>query len=377
MKICIICVLLLFGACSPAVYACEDPPPKSDQLTDFMTYYYLDKDTKSVVGWLKKLQDRKLLDEHESATGPLAAFLSVVFSDNPAMVSRLAKSADFTGKTKEAVQTALWLSGHAEMIAEIFGEAPAFAKSKRVSLKKWQIKDAGDLDMMWGAFLASGDVAYVKRVIDVLDKDHELIGDDQVVLVTRKSAEWSLQSNMMQHELVYRAIRDEARTRSGPVKKKLRTMLASAKPAGSLLEKNGGFSAKLLLMDEQGLAEFDKPTDELLRLDSKKTARRGDTVAIKIVFTGIELTEDLKADVEYDLKVLDPDGKLYEGSNLTGAKALSGKIPTRFRIFDNRDVVAIRFEPKDKPGTYKVIAKLTDKTADKTVSLKAEIELRE
>jgi uncharacterized protein (UPF0297 family) len=376
MKTRLICALLLFSVWSPT-YAREDPPPESDEFYDFLTYYYLEKDTESVIKWLKQLQDSRTLEEHESAINPIVGFLSVIFSENPAKVERFAKSAAFSGKAKEAVQTALWFSGHAETIGEVFGETPTCAKAKRVGLKKWRIEDAGDLDMMWGAFLASGDVAYVRRVIDVLDKEHELSGDEIVASATRKSAEWPLQSNMMQHELVYRVVREEAETRSGGVKKKLRRMIAAAKPAGSLPEKNGGFSAMLLLMEEQRLAEFSKPTDAPLRLDPKKTAKRGDNIAIKIVFAGIELSEDLQADVEYDLKILDPDGKIYDETDLSGLKALSRKVPTRFRIFDNQDVVMIRFDPKDKAGTYKVIAKIRDKIADKTIPLKAEIELRE
>ena len=377
MKPRVICALLVFGICSPATYAREDPPPKSDELDDFLTYYYLEKDTKSVAEWLKRLQDSKMLDKHESAVEPFAAFLSVIFLENPSQVSRLAKSAAFTGKAKEAVQTALWLSGHAELIGEIFGETPAFAKSKSVSLKERPIKQAGDLDMMWGAFLASGDVAYVKRVIDVLDKRHELSGDENVDSATRKSAEWSLQSNMIQHELVYRVVRQEAKTRSGAVKKQLRSMVASAKRVDSLPEKNGGFSAMLVLVDEQGLAEFSTPSDTALRLDPKTTARRGDTITIKILFAGIELTEDLKADVQYDVKILNPDGKIYDETDLSDLRGLAGKIPTRFKVFDNQDVVKIHFEPEDKPGTYKITAKIRDKIADKTIPLKTEIELRE
>ncbi|HKQ50297.1 MAG TPA: hypothetical protein VJZ71_19645 [Phycisphaerae bacterium] len=375
MRSCVFAVLGLV-ALSANTSALEDPPQGSAEFDKFVTYYYLDKDTSSVVNFLKWLQESEMLDDNASALTPTAAFLAIVFADNPSEVGRFAKSADFTGRTKEAVQIALWRSGHAKKVAEIFGEMPAFAKKKPVNLKKKKMKGPGDLDMMWGAFLASGDVVYVKKVIDVLDEKHPLSGDATKDEVTRGAAEWSLKSNMIQHELVYRLIHKESMSRTGDVKKKLQEMVSYAKPKDALPHKDGPFSADLYVMADKEMAEFDKPVDDAPRIGHKSTAKRGDIVGIKIVFGGIELADDLNANVTYDLKILNPDGDVYEEADLKDLEALSGKIPTRFRVFDNRLVIKIRFEPHDKLGVYKISATIRDKIGDKSVSLTREIELK-
>lgn len=375
MRTCVIAVLV-FVVFASSTSASEDPPKGSAEFDKFVTYYYLDKDISSVVNFLRWLQESEMLDGKESALTPTSAFLAVVFADNPSEIRRFAKSADFTGKAKEAVQIALWRSGHAKKIAEIFGETPAYAKKKPVTLKKKKLKGPDDLDMMWGAFLASGDVTYVKKVIDVLDEKQSLSGDAKMDEVTRGAAEWSLQSNMIQHELVYRLIHEESMSRSGDVKKKLGDMLGSATPRG-FAHKDGAFSAELFVMDENALAEFDKPVDEAPQIGHKAIAKRGDIIGIKIVFAGIELADDLKADVVYDLKVVAPDGKLYDDTDLKDLKALSRKVPTRFRVFDNADLVKIRFEPHDKLGVYKISATIRDKIGDKSVSFARTIELKE
>jgi len=341
-----------------------------------MTYYYLEKDTDEVVKLLRQTEDMKLLDKHESATGLTAAFLAVVFEENPKRVTRLAKCAPFSGKAKEAVERALWLSGNADKIEKIFGETPKFAKKKTVNLRKRPIKGPGDLDMMWAAFLASGDADYPRRIVDVLDKKHELTGDDEMDSATRKAAEWSLKSNMFQHELIHRMIVEEEKQRTGAVKKKLRNMLDSL-PNPALPHKDGGFSADLLLMDAAGMAEFSKSTDEPLKLESKSKAERGDILGIKVVFSGITLDDDLNCDVSYDLKILDPDGKVYSKADVKNLVALKTRVPTRFRFFDNAQVVSLRFEPKDKLGKYLVLVTVRDKHGGKSVKLKRTIELTE
>src|SRR5262249_39450769 len=155
----------------------------------FFTNYYLEKNPTGLLKNLKWLQNSKFLDENESAVEPTAAFLSAVFSENPKMIRQIATCTTFTGKAKDMVEMALWLSGNSEQIRPIFDEEPDFARSPSPGLKKRPIKEPGDLDMMWGAFLASGDVSYVNRIIDVLDKKFPLSGADDADKATRMAAE--------------------------------------------------------------------------------------------------------------------------------------------------------------------------------------------
>lgn len=368
--------LLVLLMVSPAAVGHEEPPPAVVEFDDFMTNYYWKKDATELPRLLKSLQACEFLETHDSACVPFAAFLAVVFQDNPSQVTPWARAADFTGETRRMIQRAMWISGHADNIREVFGDMPKFARGKPVSLEEQPMKEAADLDSMWGAFLGSGDVAYVNKIIDVLDPKHKLDGDRTTRIAVRRSAEWSLRSNMMRHELVHRLIHDQAKTRTGGVRTKLEAMLKQVQKV-RLRESEGDFTAQMYLMDEAGMQEFAKPVDQAPRLSSRSKARRGDVIGIKIVFAGIALSDDLKADVRYDLKILDPDVEIYDKTDLTDLEGLSQKVPTRFRLYDNLQVVAVKFEPNDKLGTYRVLATVYDKIGKRTVKLKELITLEE
>jgi hypothetical protein len=93
------------------------------------------------------------------------------------------------------------------------------------------------------------------------------------------------------------------------------------------------------------------------------------------VFAGMQLTDDLTADVTFDLTVLAPDGTVYDKMELKGIEAFKARTPTRFRVFDNRSVVKLRFEPRDKLGEYKFLAEVRDNVGESKLSLVKEIQL--
>lgn len=371
MKTRMICSLACLLAMALPVVAWGGPPGQDAFSEDFMTNYYLEKDIGELPNFLKWVQSSKFLEQRPGLVGPASGFLAVILEDNPGQVGRLAKSVKFTGVAKRVVIRALWLSGNTDEIKKTFGEVP---KQKHVGLKKGELGASLDLPTVWGAFLGSGDIAYVKKIIDFLEPTHNIEGDAEMQAKMRETAEESLYRNMFKHELVHRSIAKEAKSRTGEVRKKLKDMLTKVQKV-TMAESDGDFTAELLLMDEVGMQEFAKPVDEVPRMSSMSTAKRGDVVGIKLVFAGIALKDDLNADVRYDLKILDPDGQIYDKSDVKDLEGLSRKVPTRFRIFDNLQVVAIKFEPKDKLGKYKILCALHDKVGKKSVKLEKEITL--
>lgn len=347
-----------------------------EQLSAWMTYYYLNKETSKVHAWLEWLQASQLLDKHQGAIPPVSAFISVIFSDNPNSVESWVKGIGFRGKTAETIQRALWLSGREKLIGQLFKETPEYITQKPTQLINLTLKAPADFDMMWGAFSASGNPQYVRKVIDVLDDQVVFTGDKAKDTVYRASAEGSIASNMMQHELVNRLVLKEIGSRSGVVREKLEKMVArnkeDRKPFPS---QDGEFSAMLIVTDDKNLKEFDKPSNQGMRVKEVSKAKRGDTVTVKIVFAGMELTEDLMADVTFDMKVLNPDGTVYKGSDSQNLVALRTKTPLRFSVFDNQSFIKIRFEPNDKFGKYKFVALVRDNVGRKKISLSKEVEL--
>ncbi len=255
-------VLCFFAVMNPA-NAEQSPSPSDLQFSQWMTYYYFYKDSDGVDEFLRWMQDKQLLEQKNSAYEPMATFVSAIFLDNPTQVKTWATSSNFTGKTKNLVEYALWSSGNGALINEIFKESPDYIKSNPAPLLNSIPKTPADLDKLWAGFMATGDTAYVKKIIDVLDENTLLTGDKTADLLTRGSAEWSLGSNMVQHETVDRFVRKEVITRSGAIKQKLEEIIAQNKKGlNPWPTHDGDFSAMLLVTDEKELKEYKKPETE-------------------------------------------------------------------------------------------------------------------
>jgi hypothetical protein len=374
-KFLMLVVLWCIGT-QPAFAAQETLSPQDMQYGEWMQYYYLQKDVSKIGDFLKWVQNNQIIEKHETSKQPIAAFLSVIFLDNPTQVENWIKSVDFVGKTKETIEYALWLSGNEKLIAKVFKDTPEYAKSTFAGIKNLTPKQAMDLDIMWGAFYASGDEHYVKKIIDTLDETKLLTGEKTEDIVTRGAARWSLSSNMLQHELVNRIIRKEMNVRPETIKQKLKEIAEeSSKKIRHFPNQVGDFSAALVIIGEKELAEYGKPSNETLYLNEVLKAKRGDILAIKIAYSGMDLTESLMADVTFDLKILAPDGTIYDNTDLKDMEALKIKTPRRFAAFHNRTFLKIRFEPHDKLGKYRIISEVHDNIGKKKILLSKEVDL--
>lgn len=137
---------------------------------------------------------------------------------------------------------------------------------------------------------------------------------------------------------------------------------------------DGPFSAIMLILSEDNLSEFKKPANEGPELRPLKTAKVGDKVAIKIVFSGMALDENLGS-VVYDIRVLSPDGTVYDTVDHKGLLGFRGATENPEHLYNNAAVVMIRFEEKDLAGLYRVEAVLYDRVGNRRVPLTAEITL--
>lgn len=372
----IACLLLCLDFAGPSTHALLLAENDDQRFQTWMSQYPLYKNTSEVTDFLKWLAQDEQLRESDSAVMPNAAFLSIVFKDNPKKVGKWVKSTQFSGNARRVVERALWFSGHAHLIKETFGKSPRYARKSPPDLSKLKLKDAGDLDLMWGAFMASGDVTYPEKVIEVLNEEHPLSTDKELDTVTRGAAAWSLSSFYRTHEVVHRLVNKRAGEATGSVKRSLDEIIERhEKSAVPLPNHDGQFCAMMAVMIENDMQEFDKAPDEHLRIQSVSKAQRGDTVAVKFLFSGMQLTADLRAHVVYDLKITGPSGVLYEDTDLKNQEAVRRKLLTRFRFYNNDSTVMIRFEPDDELGRYEFTAELKDLIGNKRIPLKAELQL--
>ena len=371
-------VLLLISAfCSGAKAAGQEAGNGSGDLGDWLTYYYLDKENSKVCDSLRLLQQGGMLEKRATMVPRVTGFLTGVFSENPARVSEWVRCASYTGKTKEAVQVGLWLSGNGKLVPEVFNETPAFLQQSTGGLTRISPKRLEHLDILWGAFSATGDDSLVLKIIDVLDKNQVLTGEATQDGVTRKVAAMSLEISMGQHERVRRLMAREAVARPEPVGTLLsQIMIASDKRTAfkNMPDASGEFSGAIVLTDVRQLKEFSKPSNAGMTFEQVTKLKPGETLVVNILFAGMELRPDLTADVSYMIRIENPGGGVYL-SDTERRQALKRKLPSRSRIYNAESYATLEFTPKDQPGKYTVVVVIQDNVGNRVIRTTRDFEL--
>lgn len=368
----LLALLAGFAAAEPGV------PERSTQ--DWLTYYYLERDPSDIVRVLRDLAGEDALGPGP-AEAPLASFFSEVFRANPEQAVAWIRDAGLDPGQRLPLIKALWLAGlkyEAIKLARL-DEWPA---GDRAKLDKpppdrfgFTISDPSHLDMMWAAFMATGDVRYVRRVIGVLEYEPAEGEAGLPVLLLRSSARWSLATNAEQHELVYRTVLEEGKQRTGLAQEVLRDIAGQvSRQAPSFPNREGEFSAMLFVTDD---LEFRNrwatlPISEMPQVKSIERVVKGKRIEVELVFTGNGLDADLNADVAYDVEIFKPDGSVYaELPNLTGIK---GRRPSRFMVNLAYSTVQIEFDPPDPVGVYTVKVKVRDVIGNNSLELRIALE---
>lgn len=148
-------------------------------------------------------------------------------------------------------------------------------------------------------------------------------------------------------------------------------------PSRGFPDHNGDFSGMLVVIPQGELSEFDHPADAGRHLDRVARAEPGAKLAVKLVYTGVKPDWNNNVNVTYDLQVVGPDGKIYGKSDYRGLVASQGRVAVNAGpgLYDNRQVVAIQFEPKDPIGLYRIKAVVHDKVSGLDLPLDAGVEL--
>jgi|GEM_PF-3258843 len=369
-------LLLVFSLLATQANAQEVLGGDNDTFEHWANYYYLNRETGRVEDYLKHIQDSNLLSTAPKAAAPMAAFLSVVFAENPDRITFWIKEDRFTGETKAMLMEALWLSGHADKIMTIFHENSPLADQKPINLEAFSITDPVHIDMIWGAFSASGNEVFVNKIIDVLDETKPLSGDAAKDKAIREQARWSLQTNMLQHDVVEKAVRKAINTTPPAVAKDLKYLLTeSLKNRISFSKHDGDFTAIVAITTEATTKAFNRVSALAVEGKELKKVKRGERIAINVLFSGMALDANQFADVSYDMKVTTPANEVYDQLAFGNMKIIKEKVHARYGLFSNKDVVLVRFEPKDKAGVYKVTALIKDNIGDKKIPITAKIEL--
>jgi len=177
--------------------------------------YYLDPDPDRVPRFLRELEEHGVL-EREGSAEPMIGFLSHVMAANPERLSAWFPPDDRIFLDERAVYyRALWQADVPEAKAilddvqergpdELAARLREMRSTSPRPILERPVTSPGALDVLWGAFFASGDVRYIEAIISVVEGSAS--GYEEIVI--QGAAAWSLRANARQHELVYRTCKD-------------------------------------------------------------------------------------------------------------------------------------------------------------------------
>ena len=195
---------------SAAGVGTETPMPEK-ALNEWMTYYYLHQTPETTTLAIQSMQQLGYLKK-ESAGAPLVSFFSLIFRSSPTAIESSLKSfANFSPEEQQILLRSLWLANTKQAKIQLekhitiqvnngIHDNADLLKSDPQEIDKLPINSPDILDMLWGAFMATGDEKYVVQVISVLP--YSTIKGDVARLLVGGSARWSLTSNAIQHKRV-------------------------------------------------------------------------------------------------------------------------------------------------------------------------------
>lgn len=201
----------------------------------WMTYYYLQPEPDKVIAAIKFYSDSNIFNKASSRL-PAAAFFAAIFKGNNDLMKKAYEeiSANGSDNSKIVLLRVLWLVNNKES-KELINKANLNWKSDQIKkhiydvlnntppdIFKDPIKDPTQLDMLWATFLATGDSAPVERIISAL---HFLKDGHGFDIAIGGAAQWSLESNAIQHRKVYQICQEELKNADGETKKILQKII--------------------------------------------------------------------------------------------------------------------------------------------------------
>jgi hypothetical protein len=189
----------------------REPLMSEKELNEWMTYYYLHPTPEKIPQAVQSMQQMGYLKK-ESAGAPITSFLSLIFrSSSTAIESSLTDFSNYSPSEQQILLRALWLAStkqskmHLQKLLAVqdskgVNDNADLLNSYPPEIEKLPIESPYILDMLWGAFMATGDDKYIIQVISVLP--YSTIKGNIARLLVGGSARWSLTSNATQHKRV-------------------------------------------------------------------------------------------------------------------------------------------------------------------------------
>jgi hypothetical protein len=349
-------------------------------LLNLLTYYYAYPERPSISAVLEDIESSRILEtDWENAQYPVLGFLSQAFSAEPeALAKEIGPS--YSHSLKSVILAALmmeFLDVYAPPAYQaIINNLPPDKRPPHIAAAK--VGHPKQLDMLWGALFATGDPKFLDAILKVYEDQNGPTGNPRLDIAFQKVIEWAAWSNMQQHSLVERLMRERAATAAPYVAGRLRAIVSRFKASLESLNlgtRDGLVSAMVALTDASIIVELKKPPSSGIRIIKKRRFSRQEDIFVHIAFNGMEVSESYQANVTFSSILRLPDGheqQLYENRT-----AIVGPAPVRFSILSARDLHQFRL-PDDAPaGDYLLRVTLSDNLSGKDLKLRADFTLVE
>ncbi|MFC4519069.1 hypothetical protein [Cupriavidus pinatubonensis] len=105
-------------------------------------------------------------------------------------------------------------------------------------------------------------------------------------------------------------------------------------------------------------------------LRSAKTVKRGSSVSAVLLFSGCKANSDGRCQVDVKYRLISPDGSSQD----VGTYPVTRRAAPKPRIIELGDAIAqFDFERTDAPGTYRIVAIVTDQYGKRTLEVSTDV----
>lgn len=202
------------------------------ELSNWLTYYYKSPNPDLMINALDSMHVSGYF-KTDNAVAPMSSFLGSIFKKNDEKLKSWVNSfTKYEDKEQLVLIYALWFADtdkskmHLKKLKKTSHHKQQIEKllqSPFNGLENIDISSPAILDMLWGGFLATGNTAYVDKIITVLPWAN--VKGDIPKLLIGGSARWSLTSNALQHDKIYIHCKSILNTQPESIKKELENIL--------------------------------------------------------------------------------------------------------------------------------------------------------
>lgn len=205
-------------------------------VNNWMVGYYKNPEPETVPTVLEIVNNEsRLFSNTPPERSPLSGFLSIVFKKDYRKALKWSKATEsYSRIVKHTVWYSMWLADTKSFkrylkstIKKIKGRDSRYLQNlldtKPLKLKILNPTKGGQLDVLWGAFFASGNHDYIKRIISVLPGLDQRTDPFRFSLAA--SAKWSLKSNALNDRNIFNICKSEISGNTGSIKKHLQNII--------------------------------------------------------------------------------------------------------------------------------------------------------